>query len=671
MKIKSLLKFKIGLKLFSVFLLLVLITSVGGGYFSYQTSVSSLEKQLLDSSNSQISNLNTIIDRVVLPVMKDTDVLARSLSTPSSGNMTPIVDMNISSNPEVQSTLSIFKAVHTDDTELIGFATTTGLFAIEPQSKMKDGFDARTRVWYTKAMENKGKVIISDPYVSAGSGNVVITIAKTTTDNRSVAAVNLSLKQYLTDTINTQKIGSKGYAFVLDGTQKVLAHPSMEAGTDLSKESTLESMHNSKSGTLQTTVKGEGAKLIYTTNPLTGWKIIGVLYDSELDDLKGPIIINTLLTILASLILLAIILYFVNKVFVKPIKKITQIAEKMATGDLSEDIVPLQTKDEIGELSRAFKTMTIQFRHLVGNLTNSTQGLYQAADVLNEEITSTAGAASRIYDVNKQVTDSSIIQAQSTREISRAVQESAIGINSIASSASEISDISDQTFKTADEGSSSVLQTMYQMNSIDVALTNSSDAVQSLMDKVKEIGAIATIINSIATETNLLSLNASIEAARAGDAGKGFSVVANEVKKLSAQSSEAAKQISALISEINDKTKKSVDALVEVKTEVSDGITLSTTVNTLFSGIMDNMSKLNSEIQSLSATSEEIAASSEEISSSAEELSSISNSNSANSQNALEDTQTQKTSITRINEQVNIVLQTAEKVKCDVEKFKI
>jgi len=288
-------------------------------------------------------------------------------------------------------------------------------------------------------------------------------------------------------------------------------------------------------------------------------------------------------------------------------------------------------------------------------------------------IGSTASAASRIYDVNKQVTDSSIIQAQSksTREISHAVQESAIGINSIASSASEISDISDQTIKTADEGSSSVLQTMYQMNSIDVALTNSSDAVQSLMDKVKEIGAIATIINSIATETKLLSLNASIEAARAGDVGKGFSVVANEVKKLSAQSSEAAKQISALITEINDKTKKSVDALVEVKTEVSDGITLSTSVNTLFSGIMDNMSKLNSEIQSLSATSEEIAASSEKISSSAEELSSISNSNSANSQNALEDTQTQKASITMINEQVNIVLQTAEKVKNDVEKFKI
>jgi len=115
MKIKGLLKFKIGLKLFSVFLLLVLITSVGGGYFSYQTSVSSLEKQLLDSSNSQISNLNTIIDTVILPVMKDTDVLARSLSTSSSGNMTAIVDMNIASNPEVQSTLSIFKEVHTDD----------------------------------------------------------------------------------------------------------------------------------------------------------------------------------------------------------------------------------------------------------------------------------------------------------------------------------------------------------------------------------------------------------------------------------------------------------------------------------------------------------------------------------------------------------------------------
>lgn len=664
-------KFKISQKQFTVFLLLVLMSSVVGGYFSYKNSVVSLEKQLLSSSNSQITNLTTIVDRVVLPVMKDTDVLARTLSTPTSGVMTPIDGYNIHTNTEVQSALTEFKAVHTDDTELIGFATTSGLFAIEPQSKMKDGFDARTRVWYTKAMENKGKVIISDPYVSAGSGNVVITLAKTTKDNLSVAAVNLSLKQYLTDTIKAQKIGKKGFAYVIDGTDKILSHPTIKAGTDVSKDKSILAIHSSTSGTYKTQVNGEDARLIYTTDALTGWKIVGVLYDKDLDELKGPIIVNTLLMIGASLLLLGIILYFVNKIFVKPIKQITLIAEKMATGDLSEDIVPLKTNDEIGDLSRAFQMMTIQFRHLVSNLTNSTHGLYQAADVLNVEVSSTTGAATRIYDVSKQVTDGSITQAQSTREISRAVQESAIGINTIASSASEISDISDQTFRTADEGSSSVIQTMHQMNSIDLALTNSSEAVQSLMDKAKEIGTIAAIINSIATETNLLSLNASIEAARAGESGKGFSVVANEVKKLSTQSSEAAKQISRLIAEINDKTKKSVDALVDVKTEVSNGITLSNNVNTFFSGIMDNMSKLNAEIQSLSATSEEIAASSEEISSSAEALSDISNSNSANSQHALTDTQTQQSSLARINEQVNIVLQTAEQVKQDVEKFKI
>ncbi|MGF7048027.1 methyl-accepting chemotaxis protein [Paenibacillus sp. DS2015] len=671
MKMKNLFKLKITQKLFSVFLLLVLMSSVVGGYFSYQKSVSALERQLLDSSNSQVDNINTLIDRVVLPVMKDTEVLANSLSTKTALDMNPIVEMNISSNPEVQSRLKEFKSAHMDDTETIGFATSSGLYAIEPQSKMANGFNVRTKLWFSKAMGNKGKVIISDPYVSESSGNVVITLAKAIKSNNSVAAIDFSLKEYLTDTIIAQKIGSHGYAFVLDETQRILSHPTLDAGTDLGKDSGYSSIHTTKSGILKTTVNGKEAKLIYTTNELTGWKIAGVLYDSELDELKGPIIMNTMMTIGGSLLLLVIILYFVNRFFIKPIKQITHVAMKMATGDLSEEIIPLNSKDEIGDLSRAFQVMTVQFRQLISNLTNSTLGLYQAADVLNEEITSTAGAATRIYDVNKQVTDGSILQAEGTREISRAVQESAIGINNIASNASEISDISDLTFRTADEGSSSVVQTLYQMNTIDLALTNSSDAVQSLMEKVKEIGEIAIIINSIATETNLLSLNASIEAARAGETGKGFAVVANEVKKLSAQSAGAAKKISGLTADINDKTNKSIDALIEVKKEVSNGITMSTTVNTLFAGIMDNMSQLNREIQNLSATSEEIAASSQEISSSAEELSGISNSNSVSSQNSLQETQTQKTSITRINEQVSIVLETAEQVKQDVQKFKI
>lgn len=675
MKIKELFKFKfkIGQKLFAVFLLLVLLSSVVGGVFSYKTSVSSLETQLLASSDTQLEQLTMIVDRVVIPVMKDTDILARTLSTPTAANMTPVQGMNYATNAEVQAILKEFKAVHNDDTEVIGIGTSAGLFALEPQSKLADDFDTRTRVWFTKAMEHKGEVIISDPYVSAGSGNIVITLGKTTNDNKNVVAVNLSLKKYLTDTINSQKIGQHGYAYVVDSTERILTHPTIDAGTDLTEDVNNKLIFSSTSttGTIKTKVDGEDARLIYKTNELTGWKVIGVLFDSELDELKIPIIKNTVIVIIGSLMLLIIVINVTNRHIIRPIKIITRTAENLATGDISQNIIPLTTKDEIGDLSRAFQKMTIQFRQLVSNLTESTQGLYHAADVLNEEITSTASASSRIYDMNKQVTDGSIIQAESTKEISRAVQESAIGINNIACSASEISDISDQTFRTADKGNSSIVQTMYQMNSIDESLKSSSEAVQSLMDKAKEIGTIAAIINSISTETNLLSLNASIEAARAGDSGRGFSVVANEVKKLSAQSAEASKQISGLITEINDKTRITVDSLIKMKTEVSSGITMSTSVNTLFSGIMENMSKLNHEIQGLSATSEEIAASSEEISSSAEQLSSISSSNSSNSQNALIDTQTQKNSITRINEQVNMVIQTAEKVKHDVQQFKI
>ncbi|MFD1957157.1 methyl-accepting chemotaxis protein [Paenibacillus thailandensis] len=669
---KSLLNLNIGKKIFIVFLIAILLPTILGSVLSYRTFVNSSREELLEDSKSNVDTLSIIVDRVVKPVMYDTDVLSREFSSMANlRQMEHNAELNLDSNEEVQAALKRFKAVHTDDTEIIGVALDDGLFAMEPQSKLAQDFDARTRVWYTKAMENKGKVVISDPYVSAGSGNVVVSIAKTTLDNKGVAVVNLSLKQYLTDTVNQQRIGDQGFAFILDGTQKVLTHPTIAAGEVYADEKALNQMFASESGIVRTKVDGKDAELIYTTNALTGWKIIGVLYDSEVDALKWPIIKTTALVVVLAILILVAVVVLVNRMFIRPIKQMTAVAKDLAQGNLQEANIQIRTKDELSELASAFTTLIKEFRSLIGNLSGGINDLYHSADVLNSEIDKVSSASVKIYSTNGRVTENSVAQATSTEEISRAVQESAAGISSIAESASEINDISDETYQKAQSGSESVQATVNQMSSIDHALTSYSEVIQSLMDKAMEIEKFAAIINGIATETSLLSLNASIEAARAGEHGKGFAVVANEVKKLSAQSSEASKQITELIKAIGEETTISIESLMKVKNEVKEGIALSDNVDVLFSGIMENMSKLNDEIQNLSAISQEIAAGSEQISSSTESLSHMSNNNAAESRNALESIEQQQQSLKQLQEQVSVVLQTAETTKDSVQKFKL
>ncbi|MGK5509898.1 methyl-accepting chemotaxis protein [Brevibacillus formosus] len=668
--IKKGFQWKIGQKLFAVFLILVLVPSILIGYFSYRSATQTLDVQLLNSANKQVENLSTIIDRVVVPIMKDTDVLARSLPQSVYQDMIKDEKTNLASNQQVQSTLKQFKAVHTDDTEVIGLATEDGRFAMEPQSPLSKEYDARTREWYTKAMEQKGQVIISKPYVSAASKNIVVSVAKTTDDGHGVAVVNLSLKKYVTDTVNVAKVGTQGFAFILDESQKVITHPTIAAG-EVPQDDSYKSFYEQQSGVLSAQIDGKPSRIVFTTNKITGWKIAGVLYDSELDELKKPIITQTVGMIIISVLLSLVILYVINRIFVHPLKQMTRLSKQLAAGNLAETHITVKNRDELGDLAQAFNSLALQLRQLIEDLLKNAQNLNQVTDVLNSEVTEVANASSKIAEMNSRVTKGSMDQAQGISEISRTMQESVLAVSNFAEVASEIGEITEQTHQRAKEGTSIVSDSLNQMRTINSAVLHSSNLVETLMQKTMEIDNFATVINEIANQTNLLSLNASIEAARAGEHGRGFAVVAEEVKKLAVQSSDSATQITNLILEINKETKKSVESLTMVQQEVEDGLALSSKVETLLSDIIEDMAKINDEIQNLSSISEEVAAGSEEVSASVEDLSNIANSNSRDSSDTLSNIERQQESLHELMKQVKIVLDTAQQIRNNVQNYKL
>ncbi|MBE9917560.1 methyl-accepting chemotaxis protein [Paenibacillus donghaensis] len=666
----NILKRGIGRKLFFSFMLMVLLPSLLIGGLSYTSSRSSLSSQLNESAKIQVDNLNFLVDRVVQPIMRDTDILTRSIRPDMYQDLVFNNEMYISSKPEIQALFKQFKSVHTDDTEVIGLETADGQFVMEPQSKLSKEFDGRKREWYTKAMANKGKVVLSAPYVSLASQNVVVSVSKTTDDGKAVMCVNLSLTKYLTSVANEMKIGKNGYTYILDDHNKILTHPGIKAGEELTGEN-YKRLYEEKSGKISTQVDGKDATLYFETNALTGWKVVGVLYDTELSDLVRNTVFITLAMILISIILALFISLRMQISVAAPLQKITSKLGGLASGDLTVSPVEVKSKDEVGEISEAYNVLLTRLRTLVDEISTSVGSLNDVTGVLENATDVVEDSSRLIAESSQQVAQSSKTQRDSAAEVSHALQESAIGIQAVATSATEIGDISDVTYRKAESGKATVSQTVHQMGGISDSLGNLTKVIVNLVDRTASINELVSSISEISNQTTLLSLNANIEAARAGEHGRGFAVVAQEVKKLSEQTQEAAKEIVLVLSNITNDVETSSRSVSKVQIEVDSGVALINDVQQLFSGIMGDMSKLNDEIQQLSSVSEELAASSEEISATVENLSSNSEVSADEANSMMKATDNQKDSLSKLVATVSSVSQTANALRSNIKQFKL
>ncbi len=358
----------------------------------------------------------------------------------------------------------------------------------------------------------------------------------------------------------------------------------------------------------------------------TDWILVSYIPTETIyADINGVRILMVVIG-LVSLLLLAILIERVVHVVIKPVKELTRIITAMTDGDFTVQVTT-KSNDEIGVMSRSVERFIQSMRSMILSIHGVSDKLHVQADNSN--------------DVSGEMYNASRLQGESMQELNNTVEQLSVSVNEIAENATTLAAVVANTREDGEQVDLKVKTTVKvsrqgkaDMQNVGVAMRNINESMMKLQQAVDKVGKaseeitnITGVISDIADETNLLSLNASIEAARAGDAGKGFAVVATEIGKLAQTSSNSVHNIESLISEINALVKDAVSQAEDsVENIQSSGEMVKDALQT-FDLIFDNIGEVNNLVQQMmekvekvdnvainvAAISEEQAASSEEI----------------------------------------------------------
>ncbi|MEH6942315.1 methyl-accepting chemotaxis protein [Bacillus sp. JJ722] len=349
-------------------------------------------------------------------------------------------------------------------------------------------------------------------------------------------------------------------------------------------------------------------------DPHWGWVVGSSAYISEFNSSAKKVAYTVIFISLIAILIGGFITYFYAIRITKPIHTLSKELQATAQGDLSRENVQIHSNDEIGILSNSFNQTRNSMKELLTNVANSTNQLTASSEQLAASADETNKATNEITESVQVMAIGSESAFSNLEESSQALDEVAISIHDMAENASTLSQTSNEVIKQANEGNKYVEKTVQQMASIHQKVNESGDILHLLHSSSDEIDEISKVITEIANQTNLLALNAAIEAARAGEHGKGFAVVADEVRKLAEQSQQSSTQISDLIKDIQNNMTRSTTAMNHVKNEVKEGIQIVEHTEVSFKEIVNSMLRMSERITNTAATVQEMSASAEEVS---------------------------------------------------------
>ncbi|CAI8930804.1 Methyl-accepting chemotaxis protein McpG [Pseudomonas zeae] len=527
------------------------------------------------------------------------EVTAGNIQTWLSGRILLIENaaQNIAINPEPANVASLLEQKSLTSTFMATYlGDATGHFTIRPDTKMPDGFDPRVRPWY-KGAEGSSTSTLTEPYIDAATGQLIISIATASKEaGQSVGVVggDLSL-QSLVDTLAARDFDGMGYVFLVSADGKILVHPDKALVMKSLKEAYPQDTPRISSDFSEVTV--DGKTRIVTFAPIKGlpsvnW-YIGLSVDKDqafamLSQFRTSAVIATVIAVAIIIALLGMLI----RILIQPLHVMTRAMEDIADGegDLTKRLT-IVNNDEFGVLGTAFNRFVERIHGSIREVSSATGQVNEVA------LRVVAASNSSMYNSDQQ--------ASRTSSVAAAINQLGAAAQEIARNAAQASNQASDARGLAEDGQQVVDRSIKAMNQLSSMLSASSSNIESLNSKTVNIGQILEVITSISQQTNLLALNAAIEAARAGEAGRGFAVVADEVRNLAHRTQESAQQVQTMIEELQVGARESVSTMSDSQRHSQDSVEIANLAGERLNSVTQRIGEIDGMNQSVATATEE------------------------------------------------------------------
>ncbi|KFX69036.1 chemotaxis protein [Pseudomonas taeanensis MS-3] len=565
--------------------------------------------EFIDSSSREIRQVENAMQLFFDGISQNVDYLAKHpLVTGVDGNLKKYMDANATQAPlgdYGEKLLALFADVAASHPAYayITTATVDGGYVSWPNDATLSNYDPRPRPWYQAGVNGQGKTVRTDAYYWANDNATLVASVRSVANGLGspggVLSIDVSLNQ-LTDIVKGIKLGESGYLMLMENNGTVLVDPSQPAN-NFKKLGDLGDGYAALAKVDQGLVEVELDGVRYMANVWSserlGWRFIGLIRQ---DDVMSRVTQLTWI-IVGMAALLALFFAFVGASFagliVSPIRAVASGLEGIAQGegDLTHSLT-IRGQDETAQLAGWFNQFLASIRQLILNIGQAAQQIHQ-----------TSGTSAKVSGDMAEVAGR---QRESVDMVSTAFHEMVATANEVARSCNQAAESADQGQRQAREGQQQIDTAVSSVEQLSREISQSAAAMQQLEQDNNNIQSILGTIRSIAEQTNLLALNAAIEAARAGEQGRGFAVVADEVRALAKRTADSTAEIDGLLSNLAQRTRqmaKQMHASLEVSQHTVTSINHASSSFDLIRESVDVIRDMNAQIATAAEEQHQVA----------------------------------------------------------------